>query len=104
MEPPPAGLNSKVKFTGVAQTLGQTLAAASRDTRSNCWVDWKIMGQPCGFQLSERRATGTGPAVPPVRGGLQPAGPGLPHVQHPDVPLHGHAAGAAAAGESAIEC
>jgi hypothetical protein len=31
--------------------FGSTLTASSRDYQSNCWVNWKIMGQPCGFQV-----------------------------------------------------
>jgi hypothetical protein len=25
------------------------------DSQSNCWVDWKIMGQPCEFQVGADR-------------------------------------------------
>jgi hypothetical protein len=31
--------------------FGSTLTASSRDYQSNCWVNWKIMGQPCEFQV-----------------------------------------------------
>ena len=30
---------------------GSTLTGSIRDSQSNCWVNWKIMGQPCEFQV-----------------------------------------------------
>jgi hypothetical protein len=27
------------------------LTFSNRDSQSNCWVNWKIMGQPCEFQV-----------------------------------------------------
>ena len=32
--------------------FGSTLTVSSRDYQSNCWANWKIMGQPCEFQVS----------------------------------------------------
>ena len=32
---------------------GSTLTFSNRDSQSNCWVNWKIMGQPCEFQVGE---------------------------------------------------
>ena len=37
---------------------GSTLTVSNRDFQSNCWVNWKLMGQPCEFQVwarTERR-------------------------------------------------
>ena len=31
--------------------FGSSLTVSNRDSHSNCWVNWKIMGQPCGFQV-----------------------------------------------------
>ena len=31
--------------------FGSTLTVSNRDSHSNCWVNWKIMGQPCEFQV-----------------------------------------------------
>jgi hypothetical protein len=31
--------------------FGSTLTAANRDSQSSCWVNWKIVGQPCEFQV-----------------------------------------------------
>jgi hypothetical protein len=31
--------------------FGPTLTASNRDSQSNCWVNWKIMGQSCEFQV-----------------------------------------------------
>ena len=39
-----------VKFTGLAQILGQ-LSASNRDLQSNCWANLIILGQPCDFLL-----------------------------------------------------
>ena len=41
----------KVRFTGLAQTLGQ-LDDSNRDFRSNCWANLRILGQPCEFQVA----------------------------------------------------
>jgi hypothetical protein len=31
--------------------FGPSLTVSSRDSQSNCWVNWKVMGQPCEFQV-----------------------------------------------------
>jgi hypothetical protein len=31
--------------------FGSTLTVSNRDSHSNCWVNWKTMGQPCEFQV-----------------------------------------------------
>jgi hypothetical protein len=42
----------KVKFTRrVDPDFGSTLTASNRDSQSKCWVNWKIVGQPCEFQV-----------------------------------------------------
>jgi hypothetical protein len=45
---------SKVKFTGLTQTLGQLITASNRDSQSNCWVNLKIVGQPSEFQVNRQ--------------------------------------------------
>jgi hypothetical protein len=42
----------------VGPDFGSTLTVSNRDSQSNGWVSWKIMGRPCGFQASVRRAYG----------------------------------------------
>ena len=42
---------SNLKFTGLTQNLGQ-LYGSYRDFQSNCWVNLRILGQPCEFHLS----------------------------------------------------
>jgi hypothetical protein len=42
------GLN--LKFTGLTHNLGQ-LYGSYRDFQSNCWVNLRILGQPCEFYL-----------------------------------------------------
>jgi hypothetical protein len=39
------------KIHRVDPDFGSTLTASNRDYQSNCWVNWKIMGQPCEFQV-----------------------------------------------------
>jgi hypothetical protein len=39
------------KIHRVDPDFGSTLTASNRDSQSNCWVNWKIMGQPCEFQV-----------------------------------------------------
>jgi hypothetical protein len=39
------------KFHRVDPDFGSTLTASNRTSQSNCWVNWKIMGQPCEFQV-----------------------------------------------------
>jgi hypothetical protein len=34
--------------------FGSTLTASNRDSQSNCWVNLKIVGQPCEFQVRAR--------------------------------------------------
>jgi hypothetical protein len=45
---PPSALN--LKFTGLTQNLGQ-LQGSFRDFQSNCWVNLRILGQPCELYL-----------------------------------------------------
>jgi hypothetical protein len=33
--------------------FGPTLTVSNRDSQFNCWVNWKIMGQPCEFQVAD---------------------------------------------------
>jgi hypothetical protein len=35
----------------VGPDFGSTSTASNRDYQSNCWVNWKIMGEPCEFQV-----------------------------------------------------
>ena len=52
-------LESVPEFEGkihrVDPAFGSTLTASNRDSQSNCWVNWKIMGQPCEFQVPRSR-------------------------------------------------
>ena len=41
------------KIHRVDPDFGSTLTVSNRDSQSNCWVNWKIMGQPCEFQVGE---------------------------------------------------
>jgi hypothetical protein len=41
----------KGKIHRVDPDFGSTLTVSNRDSQSNCWVNWKIMGQPCEFQV-----------------------------------------------------
>jgi hypothetical protein len=52
----PAGSTAAVaapkgKIHRVDPDCGPTLTVSNRDSQSNCWVSWKIMGQPCEFQV-----------------------------------------------------
>jgi hypothetical protein len=42
---------TKGKIHRVDPEFGSTLTVSNRDYQSNCWVNWKIMGQPCEFQV-----------------------------------------------------
>jgi hypothetical protein len=42
---------SEGKIHRVDPDFGSTLTVSNRDSHSNCWVDWKITGQPCEFQV-----------------------------------------------------
>ena len=35
--------------------VGSTLTVSSRDPQTNCWVNWKIMGQPYAFQVLDEK-------------------------------------------------
>jgi hypothetical protein len=48
------GGRPKGKINRVGPGFGSTLTASSRDSQSDCWVSWKILGQPCGFQVINR--------------------------------------------------
>jgi hypothetical protein len=39
------------KIHRVDPDFGSTLTGSNRDSQSNRWVNWKIMGQPCEFQV-----------------------------------------------------
>jgi hypothetical protein len=39
------------KIHRVGPDFGSTLTAPNRDSQSNRWANWKIMGQPCEFQV-----------------------------------------------------
>jgi hypothetical protein len=56
--------DSEGKIHRVDPHFGSTLTASSMDSQSNCWVNWKIMGQPCEFQvrIPRRRASSSWPA------------------------------------------
>jgi hypothetical protein len=41
------------KIHRVDPDFGSTLTATNRDSLSNFWVNWKIMGQPCEFQVKD---------------------------------------------------
>jgi hypothetical protein len=41
----------KGKIHRVDPDFGSTLTVCNRDSQSKCWVNWKILGQPCGFQV-----------------------------------------------------
>ena len=43
-----AGMQGKLHRVG--PIFGSTLTVSNRDSQSNGWVSWKIMGRPCGFQ------------------------------------------------------
>ena len=49
---------AKGKIHRVDPDFGSTLTVSNRDSQSNCWVNWKIMGQPCEFQVCVRKAVG----------------------------------------------
>jgi hypothetical protein len=40
------------KIHRVDPDFGSTLTVSNRDYQSNCWVNWKIVGQPCEFQVA----------------------------------------------------
>jgi hypothetical protein len=39
------------KVHRVDPDFGSTLTVTNRDSQSNCWVNWKTMGQTCEFQV-----------------------------------------------------
>jgi hypothetical protein len=41
----------KGKNHRVDPDFGSALTVSNRDSQSNCWANWKIMGQPCEFQV-----------------------------------------------------
>jgi hypothetical protein len=40
----------QAKINRVDPYFGSTLTVSNRDSQSNCWVNLKLMGQPCEFQ------------------------------------------------------
>jgi hypothetical protein len=53
-------LQEEGKIHRVDPDFGPTLTASNRDKQSNCWVNLKILGQPCGFQVKAREAGARG--------------------------------------------
>jgi hypothetical protein len=51
LENPRAQQRLKGEIHRVDPDFGSTLTASHRDSQPNCWVNWKIMGQPCDFQV-----------------------------------------------------
>jgi hypothetical protein len=51
-------VDSEGKIHRVDPDFGSTLTASNRDFQSNCWVNWKLMGQPCEFQVRAPRGCG----------------------------------------------
>jgi hypothetical protein len=47
---------------------------SNRDSQSNCWVNWKIMGQPCGFQVEGGEGGRPPPPLLPLEGPGRPCG------------------------------
>ena len=41
----------KGKIHRVDPDFGSSLTVVDRDSQSNCWINWKIMGQPWEFQV-----------------------------------------------------
>ena len=72
-----------LKFTGLTQNLGQ-LRCSHMDFQSNCWVNLRILGQPCEFYLPGPAAAWAA-AVLPLRPQLWRTGP------HPGPPPSGAA-------------
>jgi hypothetical protein len=50
----PMEVRGQAKIHRVDPEFGSTLTASNRDSQSNCWVNLKIMGQPCEFQVGAR--------------------------------------------------
>jgi hypothetical protein len=71
---------AKGKIHRVDPDFGSTLTVSNRDSQSNCWVNWKIMGRPCEFQVFALRAR---PPPPPH---THTHGPGLPELTAADRP------------------
>ena len=46
------------KIHRVEPDFGSTLTDSNNDSQSNCWVNWKIMGQPCVFQVAAGAPSG----------------------------------------------
>ena len=46
---------TKGKIHRVDPEFGSTLTVSNRDFQSNCWVNLRILGQPCEFYLVGRR-------------------------------------------------
>jgi hypothetical protein len=65
--PPASGALPEGKIHRVDPDFESTLTASNRYSQSNCWVNWKIMGQPCEFQVPGRRASSPRPRTPPRR-------------------------------------
>jgi hypothetical protein len=53
------------KIHRVDPDFGSTFSVSNRGSQSNCWVNWKIMGQPCEFQVLAAAATRRVPSSSP---------------------------------------
>ena len=51
VDTPMLPLDLEGKIHRVDPDFGSTLTASNRDSQSNCWVNLKIVGQPCEFQV-----------------------------------------------------
>jgi hypothetical protein len=73
-------LGPEGKVHRVDPDFGSTLTVSNRASQSNCWVNWKIMGQPCEFHLLESGGAVTGNSHSESIGpGPRPTGwPGAP--------------------------
>jgi hypothetical protein len=55
--PPPREEPIEGKIHRVDPDFGSTSTVSNRDSQSNCWVNLKIMGLPCEFQVRSGRAS-----------------------------------------------
>ena len=91
---PAAELLAQGKIHRVDPDFGSTLTVFNRDSHSNCWVNLKIVGQPCEFQVPlEEKVLGrkAAPRTRSVRT-LSPGGTRVHPllVESPSVLLHSH--------------
>ena len=48
------------KIHRVDPDFESSFTVSNRDSQSNCWADWKTLGQPCKFQVPGRRKLHSG--------------------------------------------